>query len=381
MSASLESADPPPDAMPGDDPSSGAADGQGSSKLPSVVAEGPPMPPMEVGGVGGSPHPHLEARRQLAWELTGRGIEFGPGCHPLAMGPLVERIEYVDAHDRETFARLFPEAADDIADFPAEIHHRFDADADWFVDPLGRGSRDFVVANHILEHLVNPLRFLEQCWLLLAPGGLLFLGLPDKRRIFDRFRPRTRLDDLVDRFRRGETRVSDERILEFINRTEFPQPPLTADDPAARDRLEVTRQRSIHVNCWVLDDVVELFDWFGREHNMPLELHDGLIGGDESVLLLRKTEHVRALDRWPMIIQRLWAEYHERQRREERRHRDACHVRLEHRLDHVYAELAHMRHRTDVLVRVSDKLRRTLRRIPGGGLLNRWLDRARQAGD
>ena len=81
---------------------------------------------------------------------------------------------------------------------------------------LSREALDFVVANHLLEHLVNPVRFLEQCYQVLAPGGLLFLGLPDKRRIFDRFRRRTTLSDLLARYEAGTTEVTEEQVAEFL---------------------------------------------------------------------------------------------------------------------------------------------------------------------
>ncbi|HEY1377127.1 MAG TPA: methyltransferase domain-containing protein, partial [Gemmataceae bacterium] len=159
-------------------------------------------------------------REELARELHGRGVEFGPGCHPLKPGPCVTSIRYCDALDRAAYAALFPEVGDAVRDFPDPIDFRVHVDREPFVDLIGHESLDFMVANHLLEHLVNPIGFLAQCHQVLVPGGLLYLGLPDKRHIFDRHRRRTPLADLLARDAAGQTDPTDEQIAEFVNQVE-----------------------------------------------------------------------------------------------------------------------------------------------------------------
>jgi SAM-dependent methyltransferase len=252
-------------------------------------------------------------RTRFARELHGRGVEFGPGCHPLSLGPFVTSIRYCDAHDRETFARLFDVPPDEIAGFPERIDYRLQFDREPFADTIGRESLDFVIANHLLEHLVDPIRFLEQCYEVLAPGGLLFLGLPDKRHSFDRDRRRTPLEDLIARNEAGETEASDERILEFVNQVERPHAPVRLTDPGVRDYLVEQRRKSVHLNVWVPDDVVELFLFLGRKRDMPWSLYDGAIGGGEFLLLFRKTLRPDVLDLYPATLARLYAEAIQRQ--------------------------------------------------------------------
>ena len=59
---------------------------------------------------------------------------------------------------------------------------------------LPDGSQDFIIANHLLEHVADPIGALEEWYRLLRPDGILFLALPDKRVTFDKDRPRTTLD-------------------------------------------------------------------------------------------------------------------------------------------------------------------------------------------
>jgi SAM-dependent methyltransferase len=257
-------------------------------------------------------HPNEPQRMSVARQLQGQGVEFGPGCYPLPLGPFVESIRYVDVFDRESFAANFPEVGASVAGFP-EIDIRIDFDKELFVERIGKGTCDFVVANHVLEHLVNPIRFLEQVHDLLAEDGLLYLAQPDKRKMFDCQRRRTPLRDVVDRYRANESYVSDERIAEYVQQVERPSEPFGPTSPDYATTVAMHRRRSLHVNVWLLDDVIEILTYLSREMQIHFELHDGILLDDEFVLLLRKTEDRNAASRYATTLTRLWAEQHTRQ--------------------------------------------------------------------
>ena len=56
---------------------------------------------------------------------------------------------------------------------------------------------DIVVANHVMEHIANPIRWLNMIASLTRPGGYLFIALPEKRVSFDRFRDETSLAHIL----------------------------------------------------------------------------------------------------------------------------------------------------------------------------------------
>jgi predicted SAM-dependent methyltransferase len=58
-------------------------------------------------------------------------------------------------------------------------------------------SQDFVIANHVLEHVEDPLRALRSVARVLRPSGVAYLALPDKRFTFDKDRVITSLDHLI----------------------------------------------------------------------------------------------------------------------------------------------------------------------------------------
>lgn len=62
---------------------------------------------------------------------------------------------------------------------------------------------DFLIASHVLEHVANPLKALEEWKRVLSPGGILLTILPDKRGTFDRRRPFTSIEHIEADYRRN----------------------------------------------------------------------------------------------------------------------------------------------------------------------------------
>jgi ubiquinone/menaquinone biosynthesis C-methylase UbiE len=61
-------------------------------------------------------------------------------------------------------------------------------------------SYDFVVASHVLEHIANPLRALQEWKRVLKPGGALLALVPDRRHTFDHKRPFTSFEHIESDF-------------------------------------------------------------------------------------------------------------------------------------------------------------------------------------
>lgn len=241
-------------------------------------------------------------------------------------------MEYCDAYDREGFLKRFPEAASEIDGFPERVAYKINFDRDRFVDLIGENSLDFIVANHVLEHLVNPLDFLEQCYKLLKPGGIAYIALPDKRLTFDCYRRRTPLSDVVDRYRANVTEVDEDRIIEYINQTAVEKlyhgerPAFGRSAVNFADVIKVHRERSIHVNVWTLDDFVQMLMFLGRDAGCPFELIDGSCHHIEFALVLRKADSPSVVSDYPIVLTRILMESQQ--------------AALERKLDQIHAALA-----------------------------------------
>jgi SAM-dependent methyltransferase len=250
-------------------------------------------------------HPNELIRRRLACELVGKGIEIGPGCHPLALGPAARSIEYVDRFDRAGFVSVFPECQAEMEGFPSRVT-LMDVTRESLVERWKAGSLDFVVLNHVLEHIVDPIRLLKEVHGVLREGGILYLAVPDKRFMFDRFRRRTRLSELIHRHHERWAEPSDEMIVEFIEQAEQLDRPLDLKLPADARRVADHRRRSIHANVWVVEDLLELFGYLSREGMAAWELLDGIVTPTETILLLCGVADASGWERSDRVMNRIW---------------------------------------------------------------------------
>jgi SAM-dependent methyltransferase len=73
---------------------------------------------------------------------------------------------------------------------------------------------DFVVASHVIEHIPNPIGWLQQLAEILRPGGIVSLALPDKRFCFDARRDVTVAGRWVDAYLRDLDQPSYEQIYD-----------------------------------------------------------------------------------------------------------------------------------------------------------------------
>jgi SAM-dependent methyltransferase len=218
---------------------------------------------------------------------------------------LARSVSYIDRYDRAGFIETFPECASLADSFPSDILQADIARTD-LTDLFGNESADFVILNHVLEHMVDPLRLLIQARSLLREGGLLYLAVPDKRFMFDRYRPRTRLDELIARHKARLVEPTDAMILDFIEQAEQPGQPLDLSLPADQARVKDHRRRSIHANVWVVEDLLELFEYLSRERLAAWSLADGIVTPTEVILLWRAAHSPQDWQTVDRVMSRIW---------------------------------------------------------------------------
>ncbi len=135
---------------------------------------------------------HNRGRRAVARRyLSGTGVEIGALGQPLVV-PRGVRVEYVDRISKAEAIRRFPVVGGAHLVDPTYIGDGFE------LDFLAAESRDFVIANHVLEHAPDPLAVLQNWTRVLKPGGVLFVTVPHVDDSFDRGRGATPLAHLVE---------------------------------------------------------------------------------------------------------------------------------------------------------------------------------------
>ncbi len=203
-------------------------------------------------------------RELAARHLRGRGLEFGALHAPVEVDPSCE-MHYADKRTRSESLALFYDVREWFDERMVEVDHVMDLDLDDLasLEPYGY---DFFVAAGVIEHLVNPLRFLANLHRIMRPGSLFLLGAPDRAFTWDCDRELTTNQHLLGEYERREHTLSEEHLEEYI-RAASPIP-LPNEEPHRTNLLRFHRERSIHVHVW--DEAS--FDGFLRFANERLGL-------------------------------------------------------------------------------------------------------------
>lgn len=177
--------------------------------------------------------------------LAGNGIEIG-ALHNPAKVPLCCNVAYCDAMSVEEARRSFPE----LADVPlVNVSYLINLDPD-ALSTFADASHDFVIINHVIEHVANPIRVIVECFRVLKDGGKLVMSAPDMLFTFDKSRALTTPEHLWAEFEQGVTEVSDEHYVEFLHAV---HPEATLDPAVFQGALQSVRNRREHAHVWTSD--------------------------------------------------------------------------------------------------------------------------------
>jgi SAM-dependent methyltransferase len=127
--------------------------------------------------------------------------------------------------------------------------------------PFTDNTFSFLVSEHALEHVPNPIKMLNEWKRVLKPDGALILFMPHKERTFDKLRPRTKLEHLINDFKvdrkLGE---DDEHIKEWI---ELVISKGMAAHYGSMPMDKMIKTGGVHLHVWVTQDMIELLEYVG----------------------------------------------------------------------------------------------------------------------
>lgn len=120
------------------------------------------------------------------FDPSGFGLEVGPSYNPFLPKSAGFNVETIDHADAATLRRKYADNASRIEDVD------YISDGRSMAEIIGAAGRyDFIFASHVIEHVTDIIRFIQDCETLLKPDGRLVLAVPDKRYCFDVLRPLT----------------------------------------------------------------------------------------------------------------------------------------------------------------------------------------------
>ena len=186
---------------------------------------------------------HFSHRQDGYNMLSGQGLEIG-ACHQPATIPAHCTIEYCDAHSKEDAAKLFPEL--NINDL-VEVNYICDLDKNR-LSIFAAEHFDFVILNHVIEHVANPIKVVEELFRVTKNGGYVIISAPDKNFTFDKDRALTSFAHLREEYENNVDFVTDAHYIEFLQAV---HPNAFKQGPAKLPKhINNVRKRHEHVHVW-----------------------------------------------------------------------------------------------------------------------------------
>ena len=175
--------------------------------------------------------------------VGGSGLEIGALHEPADLPPGV-KVQYFDAVDENQAAALFPE-------IPRERLVKVDFVGDLDHDGLGQfrdEAFDFVVVNHVLEHVANPVKAVREVFRICRKAGTVIIAIPDKDYTFDRGRELTPWEHLWSDYLGDVRESSDDHYESFLRSAAphvFKEPPENL-----KIHIQLSRNRREHAHVW-----------------------------------------------------------------------------------------------------------------------------------
>lgn len=192
---------------------------------------------------------HSHAHAGKAPELCkGIGIEIGALYKPL---PLDACVLHVDRFSTEALKKSYRNDPNVPLDQIRQVQVAWNDGSYPFFDD---NAFDFVVNSHVLEHVFNPGRQIQEWLRIIKPGGILYMIVPDKNYCFDRRRSVTSVDHLMKEYFDDVNKITLDHYQDFMINT-------NGEDGHYRDISEKSimacyqAQSSIHVHTFTPDSL------------------------------------------------------------------------------------------------------------------------------
>ncbi len=202
-----------------------------------------------------------QARIFAGLRRDGLGLEIGASYNPVAPKARGFHVHVLDHLATEALRRKYAQHER----FGIDVRRIEEVDYVWqgqpFAELIGcRACFDWIIASHVLEHVPDPVRFLQECASVLKPDGRIALVLPDVRGCFDRFGELSRTGELLDAFTERRTRPTPGQIFNY-----------TADSVAKGGRIAWPRGHpGPYALTGNLEDAVDLW----RRASASADYHD-----------------------------------------------------------------------------------------------------------
>jgi SAM-dependent methyltransferase len=224
---------------------------------------------------------YVRARTTIAHTfLAGHGLEIGAFAQPTDVRHGVT-VDYYDKFSPEELRSLY---GDEWAQPLVEPKYYGDAQT---LQGIPSDIRfDFVVANHVIEHLEDPIRFLKTLAIFIKPGGRAFLAAPNKKFTFDIHRELTPFEHIARDHGDGGATSRKQHYSEWAERVVG----LTGEAATQRATTLDEEDLSIHFHVWDESSFFQFLVRATEEFQIPFTPIFLFSADREIVVILQRSE-------------------------------------------------------------------------------------------
>lgn len=169
----------------------------------------------------------------------GRGLEIGALHRPFDLDAQVTYLDY----DKTASLRQAYRNDERVGDI-RQVQIVWKGNTYPFIDD---NAFDFVINSHVLEHVCNPGRVIEEWLRVISPGGILYMVVPDKDHTFDRPRALTTVLHLMEEFNSKLAIIPVDHYEDYIRNREGGR---SGEGVEAFIQDAHSKQTSIHVHTF-----------------------------------------------------------------------------------------------------------------------------------
>jgi len=134
--------------------------------------------------------------------------------------------------------------------------------------PYANDSFSFVLSEHVMEHIANPISALKEWIRVLGPSGKIILFLPHKERTNDRYREVTTLSHLIQDYENNVAYNHDGHFEDW--RSNVVDKGLMPEHYRHMAKEELLNTCSIHHHVWTAKEIIQLLEYLG----LKIVFHD-----------------------------------------------------------------------------------------------------------
>lgn len=125
-------------------------------------------------------------------------------------------------------------------------------------------SYEFVVSSHVIEHLSNPIKSVMEMKRVLKTNGFIIMVAPHKETTFDRKRPTTTSEHLINDFKTNikEGDISHLNMDEIVANYDYDlDPGISGKEEFIERTGQNNINRALHQHVFITETIIQLFDY------------------------------------------------------------------------------------------------------------------------